>query len=153
MKVKLTEDEKWDEERLPVRLRHLYRWHREGGGNHKFSMMVVLQQPPGCNTDKTFMRGYGGTGNEFDGHFKMFGDVYRKKAEKAGVSVNGARYMGGLARYPGDPEAWIRGKGDIVRVCEKRGASCEGAVTVKAPETRPEDPRKGLKKPVFRMPQ
>jgi hypothetical protein len=61
----------------------------------------------------------------------------RKKAESLGASVNGRPYFSGLARFHGDPEAFVDSKDDIRKLCERRGWSCEGAVNVKAREVEP----------------
>lgn len=87
---------------------------------------------PGCRTDREFLFGHC-NGNQFE-KTPDVGDDYRAKAEAAGVSTTGKIYLSGLARFSGDPEAWVSDRGDVQRAVEKRpGWSCEGAVTTAAP--------------------
>lgn len=87
---------------------------------------------PHCVTDSTFMRGHA-NGSEFE-KTPHFGDHYKKVCEANGGSVKGKRYLSQLARYPGDPRAWVGGRGDVQKVCEQEGWACEGAVSVKKRE-------------------
>lgn len=98
------------------------------GCTPKLADMLASQQPPGGMTDSTFLEGHC-NGNQFEKR-PEFGDHYKKIAEQAGVSVKGKVYKGGLARFPGDPEAWVGGRADVERVCRQRGWGCEGAVSV-----------------------
>ena len=70
-------------------------------------------------------------GRQFQGRPEQ-GEYYRKEAEKRGQSVKGKKYLSQLARFPGDPEAFVAGRGDVQKVLEDRGWGCEGAVKVKA---------------------
>lgn len=94
--------------------------------------MLALAQPPGCNTDNVFC-----ADRKEEEQFKdrrVLG--FRKKAEKQGVSTTGKIYLGGLARFPGDPTAWVSGRGDIAKTCETRGWGAEGTVNVKPDEEK-----------------
>ena len=84
------------------------------------------QTPPGCVTDNTFLAGRGGAYAQFS-EDDIGGNFYRKEALKAGVNPHGKVYMPSLASRPGDPEAWVSGRGDVRRVCEQRGWGVEGA--------------------------
>lgn len=73
---------------------------------------------PLVKSDTTFYRGVkygGGQFRDADRH------VYTLPAQAAGVSTNGKHYQHGLARFPGDPEAWVDNLGDVKRILEKRG--------------------------------
>lgn len=98
------------------------------GTSHNLAEMLALQQPPMPNTDREFMRGEC-NGNQFEGQ-TWRGDYYLEQANKAEVNVKGAKYMPGLARFPGDPEAWVWGMGDVRKRVEQRGWSCEGALNI-----------------------
>lgn len=91
--------------------------------------MLALGKPPRVSTDDTFLAPHGANGRQFEGQPEV-GDFYRRKAEEAGVSTTGKVYLNALAAFPGDPEAWVNGKGDVTRVCEKRGWECDGLVKV-----------------------
>lgn len=106
---------------------------RREGVSHNLAEMFALQSPPQiAGTDSIFTEGWC-NGNQFEGQ-EWVGNMYRREAEAAGVDVTGKRYLGGLARWPGDPEAWVSGRGDVKRICEQRGWNCNGAVKVKAPD-------------------
>jgi hypothetical protein len=62
------------------------------------------------------------------------GEEYVNKALAAGVNPTGKYYSGSLARYPGDPRAWIDSLGDVRRVAAERGLSVQGAVNIEPPE-------------------
>lgn len=72
----------------------------------------------------------------------LIGDHYRALARKAGIVTHGRQYMSGLARYPGDPEAWVGDRADVVRVAKKNNFSVEGMVSVKNEREAPAE--KGL---------
>lgn len=99
---------------------------RVDGTPHKLAEMFALQRPPSAMTDREFLEGHV-NGNQFEGQPWM-GDRYRKEAEVAGVDPKGKIYVSGLAAFPGDPMAWVGGRGDVRRVCEARGLTSSGAV-------------------------
>ena len=103
---------------------------RKVGTSHSLSLMFALGQPPMSNTDREFMEGRC-NGNQFERH-PFLGDFYKAEAQRCGVNTTGKTYLSGLADYPGDPRAWITGRGDVQRLVEERGWGCEGAVKVKA---------------------
>jgi hypothetical protein len=104
-----------------------YERSRAAGSSHKFAEMVALAQPPGISgTDSVFLEGHC-NGNQF-ANTPEVGEYYRSVAEAAGVSTEGKVYKSGLANYPGDPKAWVSGRGDVLRVVRERNWSCEGAV-------------------------
>ena len=116
-----------------------YERMRADGLSHNLAEMFALQAPPQiAGTDNIFLEGHC-NGSQFDGQ-EYVGELYKAEARAAGVDITGKVYLGGLARYPGDPEAWVSGRGDVKRICEQRGWGCDGAVKVKAalPEREPE---------------
>lgn len=94
--------------------------------------MLRLQSPPMSNTDREFLEGRC-NGNQFESQ-PYVGDVYAGMAKDAGVDPKGKVYLSGLAAFPGDPRAWVSGRGDAQRVCEDRGWTCDGSVKVKGQE-------------------
>jgi len=87
-------------------------------------------------TDVTFLAGRGGCYDQFQGQHEV-GDYYRQTAESAGVSTTGKVYLSSLAAFPGDPEAWVSGRGDVARVLDARGWGAEGSVTRPVREVAP----------------
>lgn len=77
---------------------------------------------PRLRTDTTFYAGVKMEGGQFDNYCRP---LYTQPAKDAGVSINGKHYQHGLARFPGDPEAWVDNLGDVKRILEKRGHGCE----------------------------
>jgi len=106
-----------------------YEMCREKGTDHNMAKIFALRDPPSLRTNKTFLAN---RGNPFEGD-----DAKAKRcvaaARAGGVNPTGKTYLGGLAKYEGDPKAWIDGKGDVERVCAERGWGCEGSVTVEEP--------------------
>lgn len=102
---------------------------RERGECHNLASMLAKRQPPSARTDREFMEGHC-NGNQFEG-MEHLGDVYAAEARRRGVNVKGKVYLSGLASYPGDPKAWVSGRGDVERVLDERGWGSDGAVTRK----------------------
>lgn len=109
-----------------------YESMRSAGESHNISEMLAFHKGPTLETDTTFTRGY--TTHPFGKRppNPLAAKKYLAEAKKAGVNINGKRYLSGLARFPGDPQAWVTSKSDIKRLCESRGWGCDGAVKVKA---------------------
>lgn len=100
------------------------------GTSPTLAEMFASAQAPCAVTDATFLAGHC-NGSQFAGQ-EAEGDFIRRVAESEGQSVKGKVYLGGLAKYPGDPKAWVDGRGDVKKVCEERGWNCEGSVNVKS---------------------
>lgn len=103
---------------------------RNQGTSHNLSEMFASGQTPGAMTDSVFLEGHA-NGNQFEGQ-EHIGDFYKREAKIAQVDVKGKVYLSGLAQYPGDPRAWVSGRGDVQRLCEERGWDADGAVKVRA---------------------
>lgn len=97
------------------------------GCSPKLAEMFALAAPPGANTDREFLLGTE-NGRQFADNPEA-GDRLRRVAEAHGQDVTGKKYVAGLARFPGDPEAWVSGKGDVERVLDARGWGAEGCVS------------------------
>lgn len=95
----------------------------------KMCDMFAARQAPGCMTDSVFLKGHC-NGSQFE-KMPHYGDQYAKIAEKAGQSVKGKVYVGGIANRPGDPRAWVSSRAEIRKVLEERGWSSEGYVNYK----------------------
>lgn len=112
---------------------------REKEGN--IEKAVANRQFPGLNTDTTFLADRGSLDSQFDTPEDLNRAV--NGAKKAGYKPKSTDvYISGLARFPGDPQAFVNGgdaKGHIRKVCEERGIGCSGSVNVPQPELR-QDP-------------
>ena len=110
---------------------------RESGESHNMAEMLACRAFPNLRTDVAFWMGRV-NGNQFE-DTPGLGNTYRQVAESRGQSTTGKYYQSGLARFPGDPEAWVTGRGDVERVLRSRGWGCEGIVNITA-EDRPPIP-------------
>lgn len=109
-----------------------YEMIRDKGTSHNLAKIFALRQCPSIQTGKQFV-------NSRPTHVNPSVHAERvAAAEAAGVSTTGKEYISQLARFPRDPEAWVRDPSDIKRVCEKNNWGCDGLVKVKAHETPPE---------------
>lgn len=100
---------------------------RENGEGHNLAEMFALRRSPTVKSDNTF---FVAQDRQYESPQIQH---YRAMAEAAGVDVNGAKYFGGLARFPGDPMAWKRSRGEIRDHCEAVGAglTMDGSEVVK----------------------
>ena len=109
-----------------------YECMRLSGESHLLAEMLALQEPPGvAGTDAIFLQGHV-NGNQFERQPEV-GTHLRRMAEARGVDTSGKVYLSGLAAYQGDPEAWVSGRGDLLRVVSRRGWNCSGAVNHRSP--------------------
>ena len=120
-----------------------YKALRSAIESERLAEMLDSGQTPHCISDQTYMKGHV-SGSQFEKNQEM-GDYYKSEAEAHGGNTNGKRYVSGLARFPGDPEAWVTGRDDIKRVIDSRpGWSCTGTVDINgranspAPKEAPE---------------
>jgi hypothetical protein len=122
----------------------MYARLRSEGLSLKWCEMVVFRQPPGVKGgDRAFMEGRLNN-QQFDRMPKDHAQNIITLASRAGINVSGKYYCSGLADKRGvqDPEAWVDGTGDIMRVAKKRNLSVDGAVTHKGVQEAPQ--RKAL---------
>lgn len=103
-----------------------YESMRDNGVSHTLAEMLALRKSANFVSDATFMRGHF-NGNQFE-KFNRSGEFYRKKANAAGVSTVGKRYLSGLAAYPGDPRAWVSTRDEIKKLMKERNWTCDGTV-------------------------
>lgn len=100
----------------------------EAQGKARLADMLAAKRGPAIHTDATFFANM--NAQPVDQDYPGVAEEYRRVAKAGGVNPVGKTYMPALAAFPGDPRAWISGKGDIERVCTERGWSCDGAVKV-----------------------
>lgn len=116
---------------------------RASGESHNMAELIASRDFPGMMTDNVFLEG---RHNEFAGGpmAEAIGKEYKRVAEKHGQTTEGKVYMSGLAKFPGDPEAWVAGRSDVRKVLAKRGWSGDGAVKYKPAVARDHAPDIGL---------
>lgn len=112
-------------------------------GTVNFWCMVESGQGPQLSTDDTFFHGWQNAGGrQFENDHPLVKYEYLEKAKAAGVTTQGRVYQHGLARFPGDPEAWVGSRGEMKEVLERRGYGCE-RLGVKAKEATSDVQRVG----------
>ncbi len=114
----------------------LYKKCLKNGCSPRFAEMLALQQAPRGFTDDVFLAQRG----TLDQQIKDPEALRRitSNARKKGYAPKPTDYYDpGVARYPGDPEAFFnhgQGRGKLKEVLESRGVESEGAVTTKRRE-------------------
>jgi len=114
-----------------VRIQAFYEHLRGNGESHRMSEMLAFQQAPRAMTDAVFFEGFGTLDKQFAGDEKVRDQVIKRAMASGYKPNNNDVYLSALARYPGDPEAFVPatgGRGHVKKVCEKRGWECDGAV-------------------------
>ena len=100
------------------------------GQTPRWAEMCALQAPPGTQgTDRAFMEGRYNN-QQLDSMPRFQANYISKDAKKAGINISGKYYCGGIADHRGwkDPEAWVSGNDDVLRVAKKRGKRVTGSV-------------------------
>ncbi len=113
---------------------------RKAGSDHRLSEMLAFQQAPGASgVDNTFLAGTE-NGKQF-AHAPWLGKAYKEISEKmAPGSTSGAVYKSQIARFAGDPKAWVRSRSDVKKRAAELGKDVEGMVTYHAPAREPKAP-------------
>lgn len=110
-----------------------YEQMREAGESHMIADLLAHRKTPASRTDREFTLGHC-NGNQFAGN-PVAGNYYNRVAKEAGVSTTGKQYLGQLAKYPGDPRAWVSSRGDVAKICKENGWGCTGLVETKVVES------------------
>lgn len=105
---------------------------RKNGQSHNIAELLAFRRSPDIRTDSTYMAGMV---TDEDPAARR----YRRDAEAAGIDTAGAIYLSKIAEYPGDPKAFVRTRGDIVRRCEELNYDLEidGRQVVKSRDVPP----------------
>lgn len=95
------------------------------GNSPRMAEMLALRKAPSPDTDDTFLAGRGTLLKQFDGDERAM-NARIQEAQRHGYTpgVNDV-YMPTLAQFPGDPRAFVRSKGECVRLAEERGTALE----------------------------
>jgi hypothetical protein len=120
----------------------LYVKMRRTGQGHRFAEMIAAQKSPACMTDDVFFAGMPRLAEQMPP--RQLQNVLASAKRHGFTPSADAVYHSGLARFQGDPEAFVTrsmGRTYIKRLCEQRGWACEGGVKVAArqPENDPLD--------------
>ena len=114
---------------------------RKAGESHNTAEMCALQQSPGASgVDNTFLSGTE-NGKQF-AHAPWLGKAYQEISEKiAPGSTSGAVYKSQIARFAGDPKAWVRSRSDVKKRASELGRDVDGMVTYRAGARDPKPPK------------
>jgi hypothetical protein len=108
---------------------------RMAGESQRMAAMLARREGPALKTDAEFRKGTWG-GNQF-ASCPAVGHEYVSRARAAGIDPAGKVYLRGLARFPGDPGAWVSGRLDVERIASERGWGVSGSVNVARREVEP----------------
>lgn len=121
-----------------------YESMRRKGQSHSIAEMCATRSAPRGMTDSVFFAGVGTLADQFRGEEQVLDHMVKVATRKGRRPSPNDYYQPGLARFVGDPEAFIPasgGRGHVQAVCEKRGWACEGSVKVKARQDAPKKKR------------
>ena len=108
----------------------------EEGVAPRLAEMLALRSPPRANTDREFFEGHC-NGNQFSGA-EDHGDYLRAQAQRHGHTPGrNDVYVSQLAKFPGDPKAFVPasgGRSHITSLLKERGWGASGTVNVAANE-------------------
>lgn len=111
----------------------------------KMADILKHRKMPAIRTDAVFLANHGTLDKQFEGDERQL-DAITKSAKKRGYNPNpNDTYIPTLARYPGDPLAFVPAgspKSHIKKVCEATDRACEGDVTV---NRSPKEPPKSIR--------
>jgi hypothetical protein len=118
---------------------------RMQGSTDRAAAMYALQKTAAIDTDDVFFQGSKPLYDQFESQ-KALDRVLSASKKHGHVPDKNAVYFPNLARFRGDPEAYVTramGRSYIRKLLEKRGWSAEGGVNVKGrePESDPLDPK------------
>jgi hypothetical protein len=103
------------------------------GASPIFADMLASRQPPGkSQTEMAYMQGKN-CNQDLDKMPKQMREDILTELKQAGVSVSWKWYHSGLARFRNDPQAWVSGRDDHLRICKERGLNSTGNINYKAP--------------------
>jgi hypothetical protein len=103
--------------------------------------ILESRQFPGLQTDDEFMANRGTLGSQLGEQTESV--VKAAKLNGYNPNINDV-YLPSVARFPGDPEAFVRhdsARGAVKKTLEKRGWGCDGLVKVKSREAEPKSCR------------
>jgi hypothetical protein len=107
-----------------------YRRLIESGQTSRFAEMCALSQPPGTSgSDRAFMQGRYNN-QQLDDMPVRQARYVSDEARKAGISISGKYYCGGIADHRGwrDPKAWVSSNDDVLKVAKERRMTVTGSV-------------------------
>lgn len=124
----------------------IYQQAIANGCSPRLAEMLAERRAPRANTDREFFVDQRKLADQFgnDNVLHYYVNTARKHGGDPGQNDV---YISQLARFPGDPEAFVPpsgGRTHIKRVLEQRGWGCSGAVNVQRQEVEPEDYTPGL---------
>lgn len=114
----------------------LYERCRREGTDHNLAVMFAERRPPGCVTNKVFLRGFGKLRDQFQSQ-EDFNVVLQGARAKGYEPSSNDVYLSAIADDIGDPKAFVKddARGHIKKVCEERGWNCDGLVKVEQKRT------------------
>jgi hypothetical protein len=106
-------------------------------GGDGIRQIIESRQFPGLQTDDEFMANRGTLSSQLGEQTESVVKAAKQNGYKPNLNDV---YLPAMARFPGDPEAFVShgsARGSVRRTMESRGWGCEGSVKVKARESEP----------------
>lgn len=122
----------------PARSKEKDLWCRNCANLGREVKLFRVERTHSIKTDATYFAG----GDDGFGRNEIRRKLARENAKKAGVNTAGKKYIAQLAKYPGDPTAWVSDTHDVRSVCRQRGLGCP-ELGVEQPESDGPDPLEG----------
>lgn len=117
----------------------IYEMAMSNGCGHALADMLASRRAPQAQTDREFFLNQGKLGEQVKDKVRLRHYIRQAKKHGYNPSPNDV-YMTQLARFPGDPEAFVSpsgGRNQVKRTLEKRGWGSEGLVNVKPAQYTP----------------
>lgn len=133
----ITQSLPYDIAHAPAAIQERFTTLLGNGVTPRLAEMLALHAAPRAMTDRELFAGVGTLAQQFAGNDLQLNHI-TAEAQKHGYKPNvNDVYQPGLARFAGDPLAFISpsgGRGQIQKHCEVNGVACHGAVNIKARE-------------------
>jgi hypothetical protein len=108
----------------------------------RMNEVLKSRKMPAIRTDAQFLANHGTLEKQFDGDQRQLKAVTDKAKELGYTPSPNDTYISTLARFPGDPLAFVPAgspKNHIKKVCEATDRACEGDVEVQRERKKPKE--------------
>lgn len=104
------------------------------GESHRMAELLACRQFPATRTDVSLWQGRHGQDKEMESpRSRKHAERRRAKARSAGVNPDANMYISGLARFPGDPMAYVATRGEAKERAKAMGRQLLGVVNYTPP--------------------
>ncbi len=111
----------------------IYKQAIKNGCSERLADMLASRKAPDSVTEAEFFKGRHTLAQQFKGNESQLNYITKEAKKRGFTPTPNMVYEAGLAKFVGDPAAFIPasgGKDHVKAVCKKRNWRCEGAVNV-----------------------